>query len=792
MIEGFVHPALVAGAALASVPILIHLLNRQRHRPMPWAAMRFVLAAYKRTRRRLQLENLLLLLLRALAVAAFALAIARPFSSGGGPLLGLREARRDLVLVVDGSASTGHRDGLNSVFDRIRERAGELVDGLQAGRGDRVQLLFAGAWPRLAAWSTPEEARLLLATLTTPTDEPLDLAAALGEVANLVEGAGSDGLGADAYEVWLLTDMQRGNFEATIGATAGGGSASRRADLSPPIRAASGAPDRASGADGGPDRASGAGAGAGPELVRQLDRLRTAGVTVLVEDLGPQVERPANLSVVAVEPVGDVPPPGAGFEVAVVVANHGPERRLGERIWLELDGERLPSQRVDVPAGGTAEAIFTLKTDVAGHHALVGGTAGDALAIDDQRAGIVWTPPPLRVLVVNGAPSSRYEEDEVGYLMTVLEPPDEGASLTTSDGGGLAASSPFDPTEIAPATLGAETSGIETADVIILANVAPPEGSVRARLEARVAAGAALLVTAGDRMGDLEVWRETLSAPDGTGLLPVEPLRRVATARREAYYRVATFEVAHPALSFFAEERWRPLLTEVPIYEFVASRPLPGAVVLAQLDDTSASPLLTEHAYGAGRVAFWATTISKAWNLAPQSPGTFVPLVHELVRHLGRRAAPERTVAPGAVVRLIADGFPRAPELVRPDGLTRSLVGDAVERPDGRWALPEISSSDTERVGVYEVRAAGSQPERFAVQLAPREGDLARASAKEVEALHPALRVQSGDPRGGTKRDDAGPGGELWRLLAAIALACLVLESLWGAWIGQRRRDVRA
>ena len=52
LVDGFVHPALAAGVALAAVPLAIHLLNRQRHRPMAWAAMRFVLAAYKKTRRR--------------------------------------------------------------------------------------------------------------------------------------------------------------------------------------------------------------------------------------------------------------------------------------------------------------------------------------------------------------------------------------------------------------------------------------------------------------------------------------------------------------------------------------------------------------------------------------------------------------------------------------------------------------------------------------------------------------------------------------------------------------------
>lgn len=747
MIEGFVHPALAAGAALAAVPVIIHLLNRQRHKPVPWAAMRFVLAAYRKTRRRVQLENLLLLLFRALAIAALAFAIARPFATGGGPLTALREARRDLVLVVDGSASTGFRDGLGTVFDRIRERALALVEDLDGARGDRVQLVFSGAWPRLTSWSTPEEARALVATLVSPTDEPLDLAAALAEVATLVADGG-DALGTAALDVRFLTDLQRSNFETVGGAVTE--------------------------------------AAAVPELVRQLDILREGGVTVLVEDLGPGAERPANVTVSGVEPVGDVPPAGAAFEVAVALTNHGPETRLGERVWLEVDGERLPSQRVDLPAGGRAEAVFTVKIDAAGHHALVGGAGGDSLVVDDTRPTVLRVPPPLRVLVANGAPSDDAQVDEVALLMTVLEPPDEGGGV----GVGLAAAAPFAPTEVSVAALGAEGSGIETADVIVLANVPPLTSAVRERIAARVGAGAGLLVTAGDRMGELAVFTESLAPTDGGSLLPVEPLRRVATAQREAYFRVAAFEAAHPAVAFFAEERWKPLLTEVPIYEFVAARPAPGAEVVATLDDAAGSPLLAEREFGAGRVAFLATTISKAWNLVSQSPGTFVPLVHELTRHLGRRAEAARAVAPGSAVRLVADAFLRAPELTRPDGTTRTLAGDAVQRPDGRWNLPEIPGSDTERVGLYEVRAAGATPERFAVQLAAREGDLARATPVEVEALHPALRVSTGEEAARTDRRDDDRGGEIWRLLAALALGFLVLESLWGAWIGQRRKQV--
>src|ERR687896_548490 len=65
MLELFTNPSyLVAGAALVSVPIIIHLINRMRFKRVRWAAMEFLLKAQKRNRRRLIIEQLLLLALR--------------------------------------------------------------------------------------------------------------------------------------------------------------------------------------------------------------------------------------------------------------------------------------------------------------------------------------------------------------------------------------------------------------------------------------------------------------------------------------------------------------------------------------------------------------------------------------------------------------------------------------------------------------------------------------------------------------------------------------------------------
>ena len=60
--EFFLHPwYMVAGGALVSAPILIHLINRMRFKRIRWAAMEFLLKSQKRNRRRLIIEQLILL-----------------------------------------------------------------------------------------------------------------------------------------------------------------------------------------------------------------------------------------------------------------------------------------------------------------------------------------------------------------------------------------------------------------------------------------------------------------------------------------------------------------------------------------------------------------------------------------------------------------------------------------------------------------------------------------------------------------------------------------------------------
>src|ERR1700686_5122626 len=76
--ELFLHPwYMVAGGALISSPIIIHLINRMRFRRVKWAAMEFLLKSQKRNRRKLIIEQLILLMLRCLLVLLVGLLLGR-------------------------------------------------------------------------------------------------------------------------------------------------------------------------------------------------------------------------------------------------------------------------------------------------------------------------------------------------------------------------------------------------------------------------------------------------------------------------------------------------------------------------------------------------------------------------------------------------------------------------------------------------------------------------------------------------------------------------------------------
>jgi hypothetical protein len=134
----FIHPLLLAGLVLAGVPILLHLIMRQKPKHLLFPAVRFLLQRQRTNQRKLQLRHLLLLALRMLIIIFLCLALARPriFSER---FQFTADRRVAAVLIFDTSYSMEYTSGGRTRLDEAKRRSQELLDEL--GEGSRVAVL---------------------------------------------------------------------------------------------------------------------------------------------------------------------------------------------------------------------------------------------------------------------------------------------------------------------------------------------------------------------------------------------------------------------------------------------------------------------------------------------------------------------------------------------------------------------------------------------------------------------------------------------------------------------------
>ncbi|MGH7616645.1 MAG: BatA domain-containing protein [Gemmatimonadaceae bacterium] len=134
----FLAPAFLAGLAAIAVPVIIHLIHRERKVVIEFPSFMFLDRIPYRSVRRQKIRHLLLLLLRCVAIAMLVAAFARPFFARRNTAI-TGEGAREVVVLLDRSASMGY----GGRWQRAKDAAKKAVSGLSAT--DRATLvLFAG------------------------------------------------------------------------------------------------------------------------------------------------------------------------------------------------------------------------------------------------------------------------------------------------------------------------------------------------------------------------------------------------------------------------------------------------------------------------------------------------------------------------------------------------------------------------------------------------------------------------------------------------------------------------
>src|SRR6185295_15112544 len=128
---GFVTPALLAGAALIAVPIVLHLIMRREAQQIKFPALRFVQQRRTLNQHRLRLRHWLLLALRCAIIAFLAFALARPTLRGAGAA-GKEGAPPAAALVFDNSLRMKYEQNDNTRLQKAKELAEWLINQLPA------------------------------------------------------------------------------------------------------------------------------------------------------------------------------------------------------------------------------------------------------------------------------------------------------------------------------------------------------------------------------------------------------------------------------------------------------------------------------------------------------------------------------------------------------------------------------------------------------------------------------------------------------------------------------------
>jgi hypothetical protein len=116
----FLTPAFLAALGALAIPVFIHLIQRERKRVVHFPSLMFVRRIPYQSVRRRRIRHWALLAMRAAAIALIVAAFARPFFRQSAAAAAAVGGSRDVVVLLDQSASMGYGDHWQKAQDAAR------------------------------------------------------------------------------------------------------------------------------------------------------------------------------------------------------------------------------------------------------------------------------------------------------------------------------------------------------------------------------------------------------------------------------------------------------------------------------------------------------------------------------------------------------------------------------------------------------------------------------------------------------------------------------------------------
>jgi hypothetical protein len=199
----FLAPLFLLGLGAIAVPIVIHLIQRERKEPLEFPSLMFISQVpYKSVRRR-RIRNWLLFLMRTAAIILLVLAFARPWLDRELEAVGPLSEAREVVILLDRSYSMAYGDR----WERALDAARSAVQGIDPE--DMATLVFFDGNAVAVNQRTSEQARLRTPLDTVKPGAGVTRYATALKLAQGILNASDKPRG----EVILISDFQAAGWE---------------------------------------------------------------------------------------------------------------------------------------------------------------------------------------------------------------------------------------------------------------------------------------------------------------------------------------------------------------------------------------------------------------------------------------------------------------------------------------------------------------------------------------------------------------------------------------------------
>lgn len=360
---GFVSPWMLLGMLAASLPIIIHLINRRRARRVFFAATYFVQLSNRRLARSLKLKQLLLLLFRTLLLLLIPLLLARPYKVP--PLTELPEdvsEPTNRVILLDRSLSMQAVMEDKPLFDTARDRVRNLITSFPSH--DAVALILAPLPVHDEAGELGFDRYKALESLdkATPSMRRTDFTQALDRARMMLESAT-----LTRHRLYVVGDLTAVGYDVDF-----------------------------------------------------VLNLADGPVPLTIVDVREGRELP-NQALGRVEVERSFFTGQNDWRLTVSAMSYGGPAE-GLALQILSGGRELSTGFFDIPENQTVTKSFVVRFPDSGPQQLLLRLPEDALAPDNERHLVVTVSRNLNALVVNGRPSTTRHLDEVFYLREALNP----------------------------------------------------------------------------------------------------------------------------------------------------------------------------------------------------------------------------------------------------------------------------------------------------------------------------------------------------------------------------------